>query len=219
MTTENLYLPAPTSGYRDPPDDRAPAPFDARELRAVALRPDRVIQLVLVERARLTRTVASDRSLVLLAAILLAASVLSTLPYGAVLGAHRALRIAALTVGSVGICFPTLHVFGSYLGGRNSLGQNLVLALLVSTVAGLFALSFAPIVWFIALTTPDGSLVAGYVSVGLLAVAVTAGIAHFARATQDPALAPDRTQRVVLVAWVGLLCFIVYRMGVFLELV
>jgi len=220
MSTHDVFTPTPLSGYRAPPDEAADAaPFAAHELHAALLRPHRMINLVLVERARFATTVAGDRRLALLAAILLATSIASALPFGAVLGPQHALRVAALNVGSVAICFPTLHVFSSYLGGRNSAGQNLVLALLVSTVAGFFTLSFAPIAWFITWTTPAGSLAAGYVSAGLLALAVAAGVAHFVRATQDPALAPDRTQRVLLVAWVGLLAFIVYRMGVFLELV
>src|SRR5262245_22861073 len=100
------------SAYRDPPDALPDVPpFDAGDLRAAARRPHRWIDLVLVDRSRLAKTIARGDNLLLLCGILLATSVLSTLPYGALLGPDRALRVAALILGSVAICFPSLHVF------------------------------------------------------------------------------------------------------------
>jgi hypothetical protein len=219
MTTTDPLTPAAHSAYREPPEVPPDVPpFDARDLRAAALRPHRWIDLVLAERARLARTIAGGENLLLLSGILLATSVLTTLPYGAVLGPHRALRVAALTLGSVAICFPSLHVWSGYFGWRNRLGQNLGLALLVSAVAGLFTLSFAPIVGFIALTTSEGSLAVGQVSVGLLACSVLAGVVQLTRTAAEAAPAPSRGHRVLIFAWVGLLLFVVHRMAVFLEL-
>lgn len=219
MTSTDLRTP--TSAYRQPSDEGADAaPFDTRELRAVALRPHRALDLVLVERARLAKTIAGGENLLLLIAILLATSVLAALPFGAVLGPHRVLRVAALNVGSVALCFPALHVWSGYLGCKNRLGQDLVLALLVSAVAGLFALSFAPIVWFVRLTTSPGSISVGSVSAGLMALSVLAGVVHLARTVgeQARALSPTRGHRLVMVAWIGLLLFVVQRMAGYLEL-
>ena len=196
------------------------APFDARELSAVALRPHRALDLVLVERARLAKTIAAGENLLPLLALLLATSVLAALPFGAVLGPQRVLRVAALNLGSVAVCFPALHVWSSYLGCKNRVAQDLGLALLVSAVAGLFALSFAPIVWFIRLTTAEGSIAVGSVSAGLLAVSVLAGVVHLARTVREQAraLSPSRGHRLLLVAWTGLLLFVACRMGEYLEL-
>src|SRR5690349_5416788 len=124
MTTTDPPTCAPHSAYRDPPGiPPGVPPFDARELRAAAVRPHRWIDLVLADRARLAKTIAGGDDLLLLSGILLATSVLAALPYGAVLGPHRVLRVAALTLGSVAICFPSLHVFSGYFGCRNRLGQ------------------------------------------------------------------------------------------------
>lgn len=196
----------------------AVAPFEEREIRAAALRPHRVIDLVLVERARLAKTVAGSANLASLIGVLLLSSVVSALPYGFVLGPQRALRVAALNVGAVAICVPALHVFICYFGLRIRPAQTAIMALLVSAVASMFALGFAPVAWFIELTTPPGSTATSRVSAWLLTLSVLAGVVHFARAASDGALALQRVHRLLLVAWVGLLLFVVHRLGAFLEL-
>lgn len=145
---------------------------------------------------------------------------LAALPLGAVLGPARLLRVAALNLGSVAICFPALHVWSGYLGCKNRLAQDLGLALLVSAIAGVFGLSFAPIVWFLRLTTAPGSIGADTVSAGVLALAVVAGVAHLARTVREQAsaLSPTRGHRLLMVAWAGLLLFIACRMGAYLKL-
>ena len=221
MTSTAPDAPAALEAYRHRPASRADvAPFGAGELRAAALRPHRALDLVLVERARLARTIAGEESLLPLIGLLLGVSVLAALPLGAVLGPERVLRVAALNLGSVAVCFPALHVWSGFLGCRNRLAQDLGLALLVSATAGVFALSFAPIVWFLRLTTAPGSLTVGTVSAGLLAISVLAGVAHLARTVREQAsvLSPSRGHRLLMLAWTGLLLFIACRMGAYLEL-
>jgi hypothetical protein len=216
-----ITQPDPSTPYRfaEAPAPAA-APFDASEILATALRPHRAIDLVLVHRARFTRTVTEGRHLPALAGLMLLASVLFTLPYGAVLGLHDLWRVATLYLGSVAICFPSLHVFSGYLGCRMTLGQNLVIALVISAVAGMFVLGFAPILWFVELTTTAGSIATGTVSVVLLSGALVAGLGHVARTLmEDPSARPDRSYQVLMVAWQGLLVFVAYRMGDFLGLV
>ena len=213
MTPTDLASPAAPAAYRRAFEDAAP--LGSHELRALALRPHRVIDLVLVERTRLAQTIAAGRSLPSLIAILLVTSVLSALPYGIVLGPRYVLRVAALNVGSVAICFPALHIWSAAVGSRNRLQQDLGLALVVSAVAGAFGLGFAPIVWFLRLTTSEGAIGVGAVSAALLAVSVLAGVVHLARTLgeRSAALAPGRGHRVIMVAWAGLLLFIAHRMG------
>src|SRR5262249_26051300 len=108
MTTLPADLPS-ADPYRtaSSPNAPEPAPFEARELRAPALAPPRAIELVLSDRARLGRTLASGRPLGPLAAILVVASVLFTLPFAAVFGRGHVLAVAALYLGSVAICAPS----------------------------------------------------------------------------------------------------------------
>jgi hypothetical protein len=217
MLMEPISLVHP---YRSTPE---PVPtiagFDAAELRAALYLPHRMIDLVLGQRERLSRTVADGRHLGALAAILLLATVTLSLPYGAVLGPGRVWRVAVLLLGSVLICFPSLHVFSSYLGCRMSVGQNLVLALVTSSVASMFLLGFAPIAWFIRVTTPAGSPTTAGVAVGLLVAALLAGILRLSRslASDDP-LRPSESYRWLLLAWQGLFAYVAYRMGVYLGL-
>jgi hypothetical protein len=180
----------------------------------MAVRPHRALDLVLADRARLVRTLARGEHLPWVVGILLGVSVLSALPYGAVLGPERAWRVAALTVGSVAVCFPSLHVVGGYLGSRSSVGQDFGRALVVSAVAGVLTLGFAPIVAFVRWTTPAGSDVAELVAAALLAVSVLAGVARLG----GPGGEGGRAARFVTVAWAGLFLFVVHRMGVFLGL-
>jgi hypothetical protein len=216
MTSLDLPPPAPSSAcaYRQPPGEEAPvAPFNAGELRAVALRPHRAFDLVLIERARVAKTIAAGGGLLPLCGILLATSVIAAVPLGAVLGPDRVLRVATLNVGAVALCFPALHVWSAYLGCKNRLGQDLALSLLVSAVAGLFALGFAPIVWFLRVTTATSAEV-GTAAAVVLAISAVAGLLHFGRAVGDQAaaLSPTRGHRVIVVAWMGLFLFVVARM-------
>jgi hypothetical protein len=222
MTSSDIVPPASNAGaYRHPSGGEAlVAPFAACELRAAVRSPHRAVDLLLVERARLAKTVASGDNLLPLAGILLATSVLAPLPLGAVLGPAHVFRVALLHVGSVALCFPALHVWSCYLGGRNRLAQDFVLSLLVSAVAGLFALSFAPIVWFLRLTTAPESIEVGAATSIFLAISVLAGLVYLLRAVRDQAaaLSPSRGHRLVVVAWMVLFVFVVHRMGEHLGL-
>jgi hypothetical protein len=183
--------------------------------------PLRWVDLILVDPRRLAATVSDRVEIVLLAGIMLAVSVLTALPFGAVLGWERTWQIAALFVGSLLICFPSLHVFSSFLGCKVSLAQSLVLALIVSSVASVFTLGFAPILWFLKATmVQEGrDLAPREVAIVLLGTSMTAGVAHLARCiAAHPALRPSRAYPWLLTGWVGLLTFITYRMARALEL-
>ena len=193
--------------------------LDGGELRRALLLPHKVIDLVLVQRNRFSRTVADARHLGVLTAMMLLTTIVLALPFGAALGLDRVWRVAALLLGSVLICFPSLHVFSSYLGCRMSLAQNLVLALMASAVAAIFLLGFAPIAWFISATTPADSATASRVALALLVTAIAAGIVHLSRCVMgDAGLRPPGRYQLLMVLWQGLFAYVSYRMGEFLGL-
>ncbi len=189
-----------------------PRPFDDREMWALYNRPHALLDVVLAQWPRLVATVREDHHTRLLAAAMLAASLLCTLPYGMVVGIDAAWRIPALFLGSLLICFPALHVFAAYIGGRNTLGQNLALALVMSTTAGFFTLAFAPIVWFLGATSADqASIGAGQLSAAFLAVAFLGGLGHLNRCVW--ARGESAGGRFVVMTWQILLGFITLRMA------
>ena len=189
------------------------------EWRAALQRPGSLLTLVLEQRGRLAATVSDGRGLGWALLALLLCSVVSALPYGFVLSPARAWRIAALFVGSLAICYPSLQMFSSYLGSRVPAGSNLLLALCVTAVAGLFTFGFFPIVWFLDATMRQGDLVtAADASVALLAVSLGAGLWQLLRCQQLAAvLTADRGCWLVR-AWMALLVYVTWRMARALEL-
>jgi hypothetical protein len=206
--------------YRAPaPPPNEPAAFDAAEIQAALLRPHRMIELVLVERARLSKTVADRTHLATLSALMVSATVLMALPLGVLLGGVQMWKVAALLLGSLFICFPSLHVFSSYLGCRMSVLQNLVLALVLTAVAAMFALGFAPIVWFVGVSTATGSSTPGTVAAVLLCVSVALGMIHLSRCVMgDAALRPSGPYRALMLVWQSMFAFVAYHMADFLGL-
>ena len=61
------------------------------------------------------------------------------------LGLDRFWRVAALLLGALAICVPSLHVFGRYLGAGLSWAQTLAVSLAATAVTSLFTFAFAPI--------------------------------------------------------------------------
>jgi hypothetical protein len=227
MTTPQLLSPpgAPASDagafpYRSPiPMERPVAPFDARDLGLTATLPHRAVEIVLVDRERLAKTIGSGAHLGRLTLILATTSTLFALPFGAVLGADFVFHVALLLLGSVLLCVPSLHVFSGYLGCRMTIAQNIVVALLVSAVGSMFTLGFAPIVWFVLATTEGGDGSVQALSVALLAVALVAGLIHLNRIVMsDAALRPSGAYRLVMAGWQLLFVYVALRMADFLGL-
>lgn len=193
-------------------------PFARDELLAALVRPHRWIDLLLTERKRWTRTVTMDRHPGLLVALMLAASLVYALPFGFVLGFDRFWHIAALYLGSVAICLPSLHVFASYLGLGLRAGQSLSLGVLVSSVASIFSMGFAPIVLFLSATMSGTGTMTG-VACALLGVSLFAGMGQLMRSLRIRAAQEQVGNLLVLMmVWQCLLLFITFRMGVFLGL-
>ncbi len=193
-------------------------PFTQQELGALFTRPHRVVEMVFTDRRRLAANIAREHRLPLLTLGLLLTSLLLALPYGAVMSPERFWVVAVMLSGSLLICFPSLHVFSSFLGSRFTVGQNFCLSLLISCVAALFSFAFFPILWFLGMTLSgvDAAFMAGL----LLASSLLAGVSHLYRV-----LSKDRLLRrmgptsvMFLALWQILLVFINYRMAIYLEL-
>lgn len=198
---------------------RTPAPvfepFSHDELRACLTRPARNLDVVLAGRGRLIANVNGQAHLVILLAVLGFCSVLFTLPFAAVDGAANSARLALLFAGSALICFPSLHVFASYLGLRLSLEQNLALTLVIPAATALFTVGFAPIYWFLTATMPADSNVSGTATrVVLLVAAMLLGLSHLNRCLfGDATLKQLRASWPLWIGWQVLLLWITWRMA------
>ena len=146
MESENMTVETPQCPAEDA--------FTRAEIVRAFVRPYKVIEYVLGGFERLARNIEEGRDLVLLTALLVAASILFAVPYGAVPPARAPWKIVVLYLGSLLICLPSLHVFSQYLGFRLSVLQNTALSLVIPTVAAFFSFGFFPIIWFIHATTP-----------------------------------------------------------------
>lgn len=209
----------PPHPYRALDAAHGPAPLGRAELGAALLRPHLAADLILAEHGRLRAAAADPACAARVVALLGGASAAFALPFALVLDPARGWRVAALFLGSVALCFPSLHVFTSYLGCRMRLAQNLAMALSISAVASLFSLGFAPILWFLRVTS-DGPGLTHAASFVLLGVSLLAGLgqlgrAMFSRDRSDPV--GDR-YRLTVLAWQALLLFVSARLATCLGL-
>jgi len=198
-------------------------------LRSLFLRPLRALTVVLSEQDRLARTISQGDQAGLLALGLLYTTLLFSLPFGGVIETERCWRIALLLVGSLGICLPSLQVFGAFVGCRISALQSLALGLVITSVAALFTFGFFPILWFLDATmqvepvvkTPlreaPARVTASDLALVLLGCSLLAGIVHGIRCLRRfqglVAAYP-----LVMILWQALFVFITYRMARLLEL-
>ena len=200
-----------------------PEPFSDAELRRALRRPDLAMEYALGGADRLCRNLADARGLWWLVALLLATSLLSAVPYGAVAPKARFWKVAALYTGSLFICFPSLHVFAQFLGFRFRLEQNLALSLVLTSVAGLFTFGFFPIIWFIDATieaVPDSMVQPGQLSVLLLGLSLVMGMVQMGRClvSRNGLSREARPLPLLMSFWLVLLTFITHRMATVLEL-
>lgn len=196
-------------------------PFTNYELRQSWRQPQRCLEIVLAERARLVASIGTRAHLATLTGLLLMCSIVFALPFGAVLGLQKTGDVALLFTGSVLICFPCLQVFSSYLGVKLTVAQNLTVALLVPSAAALFCFGFFPIHWFLEATmAKDSVLSAKDIAVGLLAISLLLGLAHLNRCLFfASALRELRSSVFLLFGWQALLLFITWRMAGVLGIV
>jgi len=210
------------SAQHSAPLPEVATPFSARELGTALYLPHRAMDMVLTDRQRWLATVGQRSLVARLLTVTLVVGCVFSLPYGMLLGAERFWQVAALYLGSVLICFPSLHVFSAFLGVRVGLGQSLSLAVLISAVAAIFTFGFFPIVWFLSATMTHKSSAGTLqvISTVLLTVSLGAGLIQLGRCLRAGTLLQQgRTLPVLIIFWQVLLVFITYRMGLHLGIV
>lgn len=204
------------------PHPEEPIPFSRLELRAMLRAPLRMADLVLGAPRRLATNIAQEHRLPSLLVVLTVATAAFALPFGAVLGLRYWWRVAALLLGALAICVPSLHVFARYLGVGLSWAQTLAVALAASAVTSLFTLAFAPIVGFLraTMTGPD-SVNYGDVAVVLLFAALAVGVAQLFRLLRGGHAwrRIGRTLTLVLIPWLALCLFITVRLAIVLGII
>jgi hypothetical protein len=197
-------------------------PFSRQELRGMLGAPLRMLDLVLGARRRFAANIAQEHRLPSLALVLAAATAAFALPFGVVLGLDHFWRLAALLLGGLAICLPSLHVFGKYLGGGMSWAQTLCVALAATAVTSVFTLAFAPILAFLRATmTADAVVTPHGMAVVLLLCAFAAGIGQLlSLLCGEPVLHKLRSSlMLIIVPWLALYLFTTIRLASVLALV
>lgn len=210
-----LMPAAPSPESVPPPPAPPPAePFATGELQALLRHPGQAFELLLAERERLAATVAGGAPPWTLCLVLLLATALAAVPYGLAQGGAGWWKVATLFGGSTLLCWPSLQVFGAYLGIRRGPANSLALSLVIAAVASLFTLGLAPIRWFLELTMQHGDLVdADTASRGMLALALLAGLMQLGLCASANGELRAVRSRGLLLLWSALLLFVTVRMA------
>lgn len=127
-------------------------PRTKAELQSAFANPLRAVDVVLAtpDRSRANQETRSALgTLVLLLVFVVAAW---SIPFGLVLGVEAWWTMSALTLGSVAICLPSLHVFAALLGLRTTPLTITALASTLPATTALFTAGFAPILAFLRYT-------------------------------------------------------------------
>lgn len=207
--------PTPPSADPEEPTSPGSEPFESSSIDRAFRRPDLALDLVLSAPARYSATLASPTR-GRLVRLTLAVAVLASLPFGFYFGASKLFHVAALFLGSIAICGPSLHVFANYVGVSLRVEQSFGIALLAASVASAFSLGFAPIVFFLRATIADE---AERASMGplvgiLLGLSLAAGMIQVLRSlTSGPLVPRTASFGFVVCGWFLLLAFIAERMG------
>lgn len=106
-------------------------PHTSTELRGALVSPFGALELVLADQERVAKDILSAQDVARLISVLLGVSLLFSVPYGLVLGLDYSWRIAALFLGSLAVCLPSLQVFSNIIGIRIDIRRNLVWLLLL----------------------------------------------------------------------------------------
>lgn len=215
-----------TNEAKVPPEPPKPEilPFGQRELTACVTRPHRMLDIVLGERLRLAANLRTGSDVMALVTVLLLCSVAFAVPFALIDGPERVAHIAMLFLGSVLLCYPSLQVFGSYLGVRMHPAQTFAIALVIPSAAALFTFGFAPIYWFLDFTMPsdgtEGMPNSGAITrVVLLVFSLLLALSHLNRCLfGDSNLKVLRDNWALWVGWQVLLVFLTYRMAETLDL-
>jgi hypothetical protein len=156
--------------------------------------------------------------------MLLAGSLLASIPYGIVSPRGNWWKIAVLYCGSLTICFPSLHIFAQFFGVKLKPMRSLALSMIITATASIFTFGFFPIIWFLKISIIPGDytvITPNRLSTFLLYVSLALGLVQVGKCLSDPSF--RRAQRnpslgFLFVLWAPLLIFITHRMACLLEL-
>ena len=163
--------PVPPSPPASPPQ---PPPRGKGFLGRLAL-----IEWLLKYRGRLFGDILERRHLgaCILDALLVA--VLGAVLYGFVIGLsvggwqtlYDPIKLPWVLLFTLGLCLPSLYIFGCYLGSRLDFLQVCALAFTSSAVVSTILVGFAPITWFFMFTAPGSHHFAVVVNVAVFSIA------------------------------------------------
>jgi hypothetical protein len=222
-------VPDPNAPHMSPPlpacsQAETAIAFSQEEYEGVLKRPQQAIEYILGSSSRLVRSVWEGEAPWRLAIMLLAASLLTSIPYGIVSPHGDWWKIAVLYCGSLAICFPSLHIFAQFFGVKLKLMRSLSLSMIITATAAIFTFGFSPIIWFLDKTIkPSEQTVIrpDQLSTFLLYVSLALGLVQVGRCLSDPGF--RRAHRnlslgFLFILWAPLLIFITHRMACLLEL-
>jgi len=225
MADQNLTADEPSKKESETDDIKekaeVPVPYTLVEVKGATVRLYKAIELILAHPGRLAKNIYDKSQLGALLLLMCLTSLLFAVPYGLILDPQGFWRMLVLFLGSMLICFPSLHIFGDFLGFKIKLEQNLALGFIIASVAAIFSFGFFPIMGFLSLTMPGeaSAKTLHILSVAFLITSLAAGIIHYIRIVRLlGSLPPPELFWPVVILWQGLLIFIVVRMGIFLEL-
>jgi hypothetical protein len=146
--------------------------------------------------------------------------------YGAIIGATNskmpmqilssAIKLPALYLITLIVCFPTLYIFNAFFGSRSSIRQHWAYLLSTITVIAVLLCGFAPISLFFLLTVNDRFFFL-LLNVAIFTLTGTLGVSFLYR-TMKPTEAEEQAGNVkirknILKFWLGLYGFVGTQLG------
>ncbi len=143
--------------------------------------------------------------------------------YGGIIGASHswqqavssAVKLPALYLITLFVCFPTLYFFSIFLGSKKSFGQYLTMLLAAVSIIGALLFSFAPVALFFQITTKNYQFII-LLNVAIFAIASFTGIKILYKGMQAIA-AQDaeglETRQKLLKFWLILYAFVGTQMA------
>ena len=138
--------------------------------------------------------------------------------YGAIIGSYStwaqtissAIKLPALYLMTLIICFPTLYFFNVLFGSKRTFGQHFAMLITSVSVIGVLLFSFAPITWFFLISTYNYQFFQ-LLNVAIFAITGFIGIKFLYQGMQvlaEEDIEGIDTRRKLLRAWLFLYAFV-----------
>lgn len=177
-----------------------------------------ILLKIVSEREEFFDEVAQEKDIRKKAWSLLGAMFVAFAIYGGIIGAPHSLAQAAVSAMKLPvlylltliICFPTLFIFNTLFGSKQTLGQYFVILLSTVAVTSLLLIAFAPITLFFMLTA-DHYQFFKLLNVGIFAIAGFIGVGYFYKGMLHFSTEDKKAQKTVkrlLALWILLYAFV-----------